>query len=59
MINFTSSLNRSEEQHGVRATALSPGFVATPWQYQKIGWMPSVRNFSFSILSPKMSSLAR
>jgi NAD(P)-dependent dehydrogenase (short-subunit alcohol dehydrogenase family) len=30
VINFTSSLNRSEEQHGVRATALSPGFVATP-----------------------------
>jgi NAD(P)-dependent dehydrogenase (short-subunit alcohol dehydrogenase family) len=30
VINFTSSLNRSEEQHGVRATALSPGFVDTP-----------------------------
>lgn len=30
VINFTSSLNRSEEKHGVRATALSPGFVDTP-----------------------------
>jgi NAD(P)-dependent dehydrogenase (short-subunit alcohol dehydrogenase family) len=30
VINFTQSLNRSEEQHGVRATALSPGFVDTP-----------------------------
>ena len=30
MIQFTTTLNRSEEQHGVRATALSPGFVDTP-----------------------------
>jgi NAD(P)-dependent dehydrogenase (short-subunit alcohol dehydrogenase family) len=29
VINFTSSLNRAEEEHGVRATALSPGFVDT------------------------------
>ena len=30
VINFTASLNRGEEEHGVRATALSPGFVDTP-----------------------------
>jgi NAD(P)-dependent dehydrogenase (short-subunit alcohol dehydrogenase family) len=30
VINLTSSLNRNEEKHGVRATALSPGFVDTP-----------------------------
>lgn len=30
LIQFTSSLNRGEEAHGVRATALSPGFVDTP-----------------------------
>ena len=30
VINFTGSLNRNEEKHGVRATALSPGFVDTP-----------------------------
>jgi NAD(P)-dependent dehydrogenase (short-subunit alcohol dehydrogenase family) len=30
VINFTQSLNKSEEEHGVRATALSPGFVDTP-----------------------------
>jgi NAD(P)-dependent dehydrogenase (short-subunit alcohol dehydrogenase family) len=30
VINFTQSLNRGEEEHGVRATALSPGFVDTP-----------------------------
>jgi NAD(P)-dependent dehydrogenase (short-subunit alcohol dehydrogenase family) len=30
VINFTHSLNRAEEQYGVRATALSPGFVDTP-----------------------------
>jgi NAD(P)-dependent dehydrogenase (short-subunit alcohol dehydrogenase family) len=30
VINFTQSLNKAEEQHGVRATALSPGFVDTP-----------------------------
>jgi NAD(P)-dependent dehydrogenase (short-subunit alcohol dehydrogenase family) len=36
VINFTSSLNRAEEKHGVRATALSPGFVDTPMT----GWAP-------------------
>jgi NAD(P)-dependent dehydrogenase (short-subunit alcohol dehydrogenase family) len=30
VIQFTATLNRGEEEHGVRATALSPGFVATP-----------------------------
>jgi NAD(P)-dependent dehydrogenase (short-subunit alcohol dehydrogenase family) len=30
VINFTSALNKGEEKHGVRATALSPGFVDTP-----------------------------
>src|SRR4051812_48153172 len=30
VINFTNALNRAEEEHGVRATALSPGFVDTP-----------------------------
>ena len=30
VIQFTKTLNRSEEQHGIRATALSPGFVDTP-----------------------------
>jgi NAD(P)-dependent dehydrogenase (short-subunit alcohol dehydrogenase family) len=30
VINFTGALNRGEEKHGVRATALSPGFVDTP-----------------------------
>jgi NAD(P)-dependent dehydrogenase (short-subunit alcohol dehydrogenase family) len=30
VINFTGSLARNEEKHGVRATALSPGFVDTP-----------------------------
>jgi short-subunit dehydrogenase len=29
LIAFTDSLNREEEGHGVRATAISPGFVAT------------------------------
>jgi NAD(P)-dependent dehydrogenase (short-subunit alcohol dehydrogenase family) len=29
LISWTSSLNREEAEHGVRATALSPGFVAT------------------------------
>jgi NAD(P)-dependent dehydrogenase (short-subunit alcohol dehydrogenase family) len=29
VINFTASLNRAEAEHGVRATALSPGFVDT------------------------------
>lgn len=30
VIQFTDTLNRTEEEHGVRATALSPGFVDTP-----------------------------
>jgi NAD(P)-dependent dehydrogenase (short-subunit alcohol dehydrogenase family) len=30
VINFTGSLGHNEEKHGVRATALSPGFVDTP-----------------------------
>jgi NAD(P)-dependent dehydrogenase (short-subunit alcohol dehydrogenase family) len=30
VVNFTNALNKGEEQHGVRATALSPGFVDTP-----------------------------
>jgi NAD(P)-dependent dehydrogenase (short-subunit alcohol dehydrogenase family) len=30
VIQFTSTLNRAEEEHGVRATAISPGFVDTP-----------------------------
>jgi NAD(P)-dependent dehydrogenase (short-subunit alcohol dehydrogenase family) len=30
VISFTRSLNEGEEEHGVRATALSPGFVDTP-----------------------------
>lgn len=30
VIQFTNTLNHAEEQHGVRATALSPGFVDTP-----------------------------
>jgi NAD(P)-dependent dehydrogenase (short-subunit alcohol dehydrogenase family) len=30
VIQFTNTLNRTEEEHGVRATALSPGFVDTP-----------------------------
>jgi 3-oxoacyl-[acyl-carrier protein] reductase len=29
LISFTHSLNREEDQHGVRATAICPGFVAT------------------------------
>jgi short-subunit dehydrogenase len=29
LISFTSSLNREEAQHGIRATAISPAFVAT------------------------------
>ena len=29
LIAFTDSLNREETEHGVRATAISPGFVAT------------------------------
>jgi NAD(P)-dependent dehydrogenase (short-subunit alcohol dehydrogenase family) len=30
VIQFTNSLNRGEQDHGVRATAISPGFVDTP-----------------------------
>ncbi|CAN5171626.1 SDR family NAD(P)-dependent oxidoreductase [soil metagenome] len=30
VIQFTTTLNRAEEAHGIRATALSPGFVDTP-----------------------------
>jgi 3-oxoacyl-[acyl-carrier protein] reductase len=30
VIQFTRRLSRSEEKHGVRATAISPGFVDTP-----------------------------
>ena len=30
VIQFTNTLNRTEEKHGIRATALSPGFVDTP-----------------------------
>ena len=30
VIQFTTTLNEAEEEHGVRATALSPGFVDTP-----------------------------
>lgn len=30
VIQFTTSINRGEEMYGVRATALSPAFVATP-----------------------------
>jgi NAD(P)-dependent dehydrogenase (short-subunit alcohol dehydrogenase family) len=29
LIAWTSSLNREEAEHGIRATAISPGFVAT------------------------------
>lgn len=30
VIQFTSTINRGEQDHGVRATAISPGFVDTP-----------------------------
>jgi NAD(P)-dependent dehydrogenase (short-subunit alcohol dehydrogenase family) len=30
VIQFTKTLNHAEQEHGVRATALSPGFVDTP-----------------------------
>jgi NAD(P)-dependent dehydrogenase (short-subunit alcohol dehydrogenase family) len=30
VIQFTHTLNRAEEEHGIRATAISPGFVDTP-----------------------------
>jgi NAD(P)-dependent dehydrogenase (short-subunit alcohol dehydrogenase family) len=36
VIQFTHTLNRAEEGHGVRATAISPGFVDTPMT----GWAP-------------------
>jgi NAD(P)-dependent dehydrogenase (short-subunit alcohol dehydrogenase family) len=29
LISWTTSLNREEAEHGIRATAISPGFVAT------------------------------
>ena len=29
LISFTNSLNREEEEHGIRATAICPAFVAT------------------------------
>ena len=30
VIQFTATINRGEQEHGVRATAISPGFVDTP-----------------------------
>jgi NAD(P)-dependent dehydrogenase (short-subunit alcohol dehydrogenase family) len=39
VIQFTNTLNRAEEGHGVRATALSPGFVDTPMT----AWAPVPR----------------
>ncbi len=30
VIQFTQTINRGEQEHGVRATAISPGFVDTP-----------------------------
>jgi NAD(P)-dependent dehydrogenase (short-subunit alcohol dehydrogenase family) len=36
VIQFTDTLNRGEQEHGVRATAISPGFVDTPMT----GWNP-------------------
>ncbi len=30
LIAFTNSLNREEEEHGIRATSICPAFVATP-----------------------------
>jgi NAD(P)-dependent dehydrogenase (short-subunit alcohol dehydrogenase family) len=30
VIQFTQTINRAEQEHGVRATAISPGFVDTP-----------------------------
>ena len=30
VIQFTDTVNRGEQEHGVRATAISPGFVDTP-----------------------------
>jgi NAD(P)-dependent dehydrogenase (short-subunit alcohol dehydrogenase family) len=40
VINFTASLNRAEGEHGVRATALSPGFVDTAMT----GWVSMPRD---------------
>jgi NAD(P)-dependent dehydrogenase (short-subunit alcohol dehydrogenase family) len=40
LIQFTTTLNRAEEEHGVRATALSPGFVDTPMT----DWAPVPRD---------------
>jgi NAD(P)-dependent dehydrogenase (short-subunit alcohol dehydrogenase family) len=39
VIQFTNTLNRGEQEHGVRATAISPGFVDTPMT----GWGPVPR----------------
>jgi NAD(P)-dependent dehydrogenase (short-subunit alcohol dehydrogenase family) len=36
VVAFTKSLNRAEAEHGVRATALCPGFVDTPMS----SWAP-------------------
>jgi NAD(P)-dependent dehydrogenase (short-subunit alcohol dehydrogenase family) len=30
VIQFTQTINRGEQEHGIRATAISPGFVDTP-----------------------------
>lgn len=39
VIQLTHTLNRAEEEHGVRATAISPGFVDTPMTE----WAPVAR----------------
>jgi len=39
VIQFTTTLNRGEQEHGVRALAISPGFVDTPMT----GWAPVPR----------------
>jgi NAD(P)-dependent dehydrogenase (short-subunit alcohol dehydrogenase family) len=39
VIQFTDTLNRGEQDNGVRATAISPGFVDTPMT----GWGPVPR----------------
>jgi NAD(P)-dependent dehydrogenase (short-subunit alcohol dehydrogenase family) len=39
VIQFTHTLNRAEQEHGVRATAISPGFVDTPM----VEWAPVPR----------------
>src|ERR671935_707288 len=39
VIQLTHTLNRAEEEHGIRATAISPGFVDTPMT----GWAPVPR----------------